>query len=101
MYKYAQFHWIGWHWKPLARKLEFKETEIESIEERCPIDLREQIFQFFRKWRSMKGNYASIDVLLQAITSTPLPVEKKRALRKMGVYQPTTITSKCLNNYFI
>ena len=37
----------------------------------------------------MKGNYASIDVLLEAITSIPLPVEKKRALRKMGLCQST------------
>ncbi len=89
---------IGRDWKPLARILEFEETEIDEIEYREPKDLREQIVQFFHRWRRMKGNLASNDVLLQAVISIIplLPVEKIHALRKMGVYQSTTITSKCL-----
>ena len=65
---------IGRDWKPLARKLEFEETEIDAIEERDPKNLNEQLVHFFDKWKRMKGNHASNDVLLEAITSIPLSV---------------------------
>ncbi|XP_064384700.1 uncharacterized protein LOC135333630 isoform X1 [Halichondria panicea] len=81
---------IGRDWKPLARKLEFEETEIDAIEDGNAQDFSEQIY---RKWMLEKGNHTSNDVLL-ALKSTPLSEEKINALSKMDVYRSTTITNK-------
>ncbi len=81
---------IGRQWKKLARKLDLDETEIDTIENRDPLDLEEQIEAFFRKWKRKDGNFATKEVLLDAIGSLSLPAENVQALIERGVFRPTS-----------
>lgn len=81
---------ISRHWKKLARKLGFDETEIGAIEYNNPSDLEEQIETFFYKWKRKNGNLATKEVLLNAITSVSLPMESVQGLIESGVFLATS-----------
>ena len=78
---------IGINWKQLAKRLGSSETEIDAIEYENRGELQEQIHQLFYRWKRCQGDNATKEVLLQAVASADLPVEKIQALKREGIYQ--------------
>ncbi len=58
---------IGRGWMVLARNLGFTETDIDSIEYANERDLKEQIHQFFSRWKQRVGQEATRDMLYAAL----------------------------------
>ncbi len=58
---------IGRGWMVLARSLRFTETDIDSIEYANERDLKEQIHQFFSRWKQRVGQEATRDMLYAAL----------------------------------
>ena len=63
---------IGLQWKHLARKLNFTTTDIDALSHDNQLDLREQIFQFFDKWKQTEGNGASVQKLVDGLQAAKL-----------------------------
>ena len=57
---------IGLEWKFLARSLRFSDTNIDALEYANQLNLKEQIYQFFRQWKQREGNNASPLKLIEA-----------------------------------
>ena len=77
---------IGISWKQLARKLGLCETEIDAIEYENR-EFKEQIHKFFYQWRRHQGDGATKEVLLQAVVTADLPLEKIQALKREGIHK--------------
>ncbi len=58
---------IGRGWMVLARSLQFTEIDIDSIEHANERDLKEQIHQFFSRWKRRDGQEATRDMLYTAL----------------------------------
>ena len=62
---------IGKDWKRLARQF-MLDTDIDAIEYDNPSDLKEQIFQFFRKWKQQLGENATVERLSEGLKAAGL-----------------------------
>ena len=58
---------IGNDWKVLARALELSKTDIDAIEYENRFNLKDQIYEFFYKWRQQKGKNVSIQKLIREL----------------------------------
>ena len=75
---------IGIKWKDLAHHLRFKKTEIDAIEYSNQLNLEEQIFLFFHKWRQQQGQDASVEKLVEGLRAARLH-EQLDSLGKAGL----------------
>ena len=71
---------IGTDWKALARALGLSRTDIAAIEYDNHLSLKDQIYEFFHKWRQQEGKNASIQKLVSGLIAEKL----EEPLRKMG-----------------
>jgi len=71
---------IGTDWKVLARALELSRTDIDAIEYENRFNLKDQIYEFFYKWRQQEGKNASIQKLVSGLKAGKL----EEPLKKMG-----------------
>ena len=71
---------IGRDWKALARALGLSRTDIHAIQDDNCLSLKEQIYEFFYKWKQQEGKNASI----QKLTSGLVAEKLEEPLRKMG-----------------
>ena len=71
---------IGTDWKALARALELSRTDIDAIEYENRFSLKDQIYEFFYKWKQREGKNASIQKLVSGLKAEKL----EEPLRKMG-----------------
>ena len=78
---------IGLEWKFLARSLGFEQSDIDNIEYRDILNLKEQIYQMFYEWKRREGSTATTAHLLAAIRNAELR-EFLRTLRKKGFIVP-------------
>ena len=79
---------IGLEWKFLARSLGFEQTDIDAIEYRDMLNLKEQIFQMFYEWKRRQGNEATTARLLAAIKDVALQ-ELLKTLREKRFIVPS------------
>ena len=79
---------IGLEWKFLARSLGFEQTDIDAIEYRDMLNLREQIFQMFYEWKRREGKRATSAQLLEAVKDAELK-ELLKTLREKGCIVPS------------
>ncbi|XP_067850242.1 protein FADD [Heptranchias perlo] len=63
---------IGKDWRMFARKLGHKEALLQQIQYRYPSDMREQILQALREWQRVKGEDATVDMLVKVLRSCRL-----------------------------
>ena len=63
---------IGLEWKFLARELKFDQTDIDAIEYKDVLNLKEQIYQMFYQWKKKEGQGATAGLLLAAIKQAEL-----------------------------
>lgn len=71
---------IGTDWKALARARELSRTDIDAIEYENRFNLKDQIYEFFYKWKQQEGKTASIQKLVSGLKAEKL----EEPLRKMG-----------------
>ena len=74
---------IGLEWKFLARSLGFEQTDIDAIEYKDILNLKEQIYQMFHEWKKQEGDEATTARLLAAIKDAELK-ELLKTLREKG-----------------
>lgn len=79
---------IGLEWKFLARSLGFEQLDIDAIEYRDILNLREQILQMFYEWKRREGNGATTVRLLAAIKAAELQ-ELLKTLKEKGFIVPS------------
>ena len=79
---------IGSKWKVLARHLLFSPTDIDVIEYDNLSNLREQIYQFFYKWKQQQGPDASVEQLIERLEAAQLQ-ELLDCLEKAGLLPDT------------
>ena len=58
---------VGNKWKPLARKLQFSDGEIDGIQSDNQGNLQETIYQMLRKWKQREGRKATIHELAMGL----------------------------------
>ena len=75
---------IGIKWKDLAHHLGLQKTEIDAIEYNNLLNLEEQIFQFFDKWRQQQGQDASVEKLVEGLRAARLQ-EQLDSLGRAGL----------------
>ena len=64
---------IGTDWMKLARELGLSRTDIDAIHvDYGPYGLKEQIFQFFQKWKQCKGMNATVEMLINGLKAAEL-----------------------------
>ena len=78
---------IGLEWKFLAIELNFDQTDIDAIEYKDVLNLKEQIYQMFHQWRKREGQGASANRLLAAIKEAKLS-ELLKVLREKRIVLP-------------
>ena len=83
---------IGNEWKSLAHHLQFSPTDIASIEYDNHLSLREQIHQFFYKWKRQQGPDASVEQLIEGLEAARLQ-EVLDSLEKAGLLPKDHVTS--------
>ena len=71
---------IGTDWKALARALGLSRTDIAAIVYENRFSLKDQIYEFFYKWKQQEGKDASIQKLVNGLIAEKL----EEPLRKMG-----------------
>ena len=81
---------IGLEWKFLARSLGFKQIDIDAIEYRDILNLKEQIYQMFHEWRKREGIEATAARLLEAIKDAELK-ELLQTLREKSFIEPLMV----------
>ena len=59
-------------WKFLGRRLGVTEGDIEAIDENCHSDLQEKFYQMMQKWKSVKGELATKEDLIEALRGEKL-----------------------------
>ena len=69
---------IGIDWKALARELGLSKTDIDAIEHDNPLSMKDQIFEFFYKWRQREGRDASIQKLIDGLKAANLEEQLKK-----------------------
>ena len=60
------------NWKFIGRRLGLSEGDIEVINKRCSSDIKEMCYQMMLKWRSMKGEKATKECLIEALRKEKL-----------------------------
>ena len=70
-------------WKFLARSLDFDQTDIDAIEYKDILNLKEQIYQMFHEWKKREGIEATTARLLAAVKDAELK-ELLKTLREKG-----------------
>ena len=70
-------------WKFLARSLGFDQTDIDAIEYKDILNLKEQIYQMFHEWKKREGIEATTACLLAAVKDAELK-ELLKTLREKG-----------------
>ena len=63
---------IGEDWKVLARSLGLKKTDIDAISHDNQGSLKEQIYQFFEKWKQRNGRNATVQQLVDGLRKAKL-----------------------------
>ena len=63
---------IGEDWKALARSLGLKKTDIDAISHDNQGSLKEQIYQFFEKWKQRNGRNATVQQLVDGLRKAKL-----------------------------
>ena len=71
---------IGKDWKALARVLGLSRTDIHVIEYENRFSMKDQIYEFFYKWKQQEGKNASIPKLVNGLKDGKL----EEPLKKMG-----------------
>jgi len=67
----------------LARNLGLLKTDIEAIEYDHHLSLKEQIFQFFYKWKQYNGEDATVESLIEGLKAAELN-EVLKTMQKAG-----------------
>ena len=67
----------------MARNLGLSKTDIEAIEYDYHLSLKEQIFQFFDKWKQCKGKDATVESLIEGLKAAELN-EVLKTMQKAG-----------------
>ena len=68
---------IGGDWKALARELGLPKTDIDAIEYDNRF-MKDQIFEFFYKWKQREGKDASVQKLIDALKGEKLEEQLKK-----------------------
>ena len=68
---------IGGDWKALARELGLSRTDIDAIEYDNPFNMKDQIFEFFYKWKQQEGKNASVQKLIDGLKAGNLEEQLK------------------------
>ena len=69
---------IGGDWKALARELGLSKTDIDAIEYGNPFHMKDQIFEFFYKWKQQEGNAVSLQKLIDGLKTVKLEGQLKK-----------------------
>ena len=69
---------IGIDWKALARKLGLSKTDIDAIEYDNHMSMKDQIFEFFYKWKQREGKDASVQKLIDGLKAANLEEQLKK-----------------------
>ena len=69
---------IGGDWKALARELGLSKTDIDAIEYDNRLSMKDQIFEFFYKWKQQEGNNASVQKLIDGLKAANLEEQIKK-----------------------
>lgn len=56
----------------MARNLGLSKTDVEAIEYDHHLSLKEQIFQFFYKWKQYNGEDATVESLIEGLKAAEL-----------------------------
>ena len=78
---------IGLTWKFLARELGFSQTDIDAIEYKDVMNLKEQIYQMFHEWKNREDQNATAGRLFSAIRTAELE-ELLMTLREQRIVEP-------------
>ncbi|XP_030622242.1 FAS-associated death domain protein [Chanos chanos] len=60
---------LGKRWRQYGRKLGLSDAKLESIEEKHPRNLEEQVMELFREWMKLRKREAKVDELIKALRS--------------------------------
>ena len=69
---------IGGDWKALARELGLSKTDTDAIEYDNPLSMKDQIFEFFYKWKQREGKDASVQKLIDGLKAEKLEGQLKK-----------------------
>ncbi|XP_019641649.1 PREDICTED: receptor-interacting serine/threonine-protein kinase 1-like [Branchiostoma belcheri] len=74
---------IGWKWKNVAKRLGLSDGQIDGIEhDHKEEPLSEKVYQMLRKWKQLKGDSATVAVLIQALEQEGLHDVADKILKK-------------------
>lgn len=69
---------IGIDWKALARELGLSKTDIDALQQDNILSMRDQIFEFFHKWKQQEGSNASVQKLIDGLKAANLEEQIKK-----------------------
>ena len=69
---------IGGDWKALARELGLSKTDIDAIEYDNHFSMKDQVFEFFYKWKQRQGKDASVQKLIDGLKAAKLEEQLKK-----------------------
>ena len=69
---------IGGDWKALARELGLSKTDIDAIEYDNRLSMKDQIFEFFYKWKQREGKDVSVQKLIDGLKAAKLEEQLKK-----------------------
>ena len=69
---------IGVDWKALARELGLLKTDIDAIEYDNYLSMKDQIFEFFYKWKQQEGKDVSVQKLIDGLKAAKLEEPLKK-----------------------
>ena len=75
---------IGVDWKALARELGLSKTNIDAIEYDNHLSMKDQIFEFFYKWKQWEGKDISVQKLIDGLKAVKLE-EQLRKMHEAGL----------------
>ena len=62
----------------MARELGLLKTDIDALQHDNPLNMRDQVFEFFYKWKQQEGSNASVQKLIDGLKATNLEEQIKK-----------------------
>ena len=69
---------IGGDWKALARELGLSKTDVDAIKYDNRLSMKDQIFEFFYKWKQREGKDVSVQKLIDGLKAAKLEEQLKK-----------------------